>query len=193
MTIKSANPNTLRTILAGAQPGDTIMLEPGLYEGSYGTPTAGNPERPITVAGNQFLPGPPYAAADPLTVTRDAGQGVTIPVEDAGFWSAWFGRPDLPPESISVGDAHALVVAVDYAARTVTIDRPLAWLAGAPVGYRSDATAGVVRFWGDAPIPKPEPGPEEPDVESVTLTGPPASVALLRAMIGAFGDLSITD
>lgn len=51
MTIKSANPNTLRTILAGAQPGDTIALEPGLYEGSYGTPTAGNPGRPITVAG----------------------------------------------------------------------------------------------------------------------------------------------
>lgn len=151
---------------------------------------------------NRPTPGP----GGPLTSTRAGGSGRIVPVHRPGFFSAWYGRTDLPPERIVIGEHVAHVVSVDYNGRTVTIDRDLTWKDGAPICYGSGSPMVGPLKWDDMPEPvepetppivvepptepvEPEPQPEE----SITLTGPPASVAMLRAMIGAFGNLSISD
>lgn len=147
----------------------------------------------IDASHNLTKPGP----GGPLTFARGAGSGRIVPLHKAGFFSGWYGRAGLPPEKIVIGEHTAHVVSADYDKNTVTIDRDLTWKDGAPVFYGSGAPMVGPLEPDDIPEPPiivvpPEPEPE-PDVESVTLTGPPASVAMLRAMIGAFGNLSIED
>lgn len=150
------------------------------------------------IAGSNLQePGP----GGPLTSTRESGSGRIVPLHQAGYFSAWHGRTDLPPEVIVVGERAAHVVSINYTANTITTDRDLTWVSGAPIFYGRPAP--MVGPIGLAPDPDPpivvvppvEPPTvePEPDVESVTLTGPPASVAMLRALVGAFGDLSIED
>lgn len=152
---------------------------------------------------NLQTPGP----GGPLTSTRGAGSGRVIPLHAAGYFSAWYGRTDLPPEVIAVGEHVAHVVSVDHGKNTVTIDRDLTWKDGTPVCYGTGAPmVGPVGAVEPGPPVEPEPEPPiivvpppvepdepEPVVESVTLTGPPAAVAMLRALVGALGELSITD
>ncbi|HEX6996045.1 MAG TPA: NosD domain-containing protein [Gammaproteobacteria bacterium] len=68
----------------------------------------------------------------PLTRTRGAGSGRTIPLEDAGYFTDGFSLVD--GDRIRIGnEAPLTVVAVDYEAHTVTVDRDTRWTNGAPV------------------------------------------------------------
>lgn len=137
----------------------------------------------------QNNPESPESLADPLTFTASGGAGRVVKLEDAGFWSAWFGRQDLPAERIFVGEDGANVVSVNHLENTVTIDRDdLTWAAGSPVGYMGHS--GRVGPVEDVPPPTE---PELPQTESLTVTGSPASVAMLRAVLTTLGDLRIED
>jgi len=68
----------------------------------------------------------------PLTRTRSAGSGKTIPLEDAGYFTDGFSLVD--GDRIRIGDSEPLmVIAVDYSTHTVTVDRSTTWTAKAPV------------------------------------------------------------
>lgn len=68
----------------------------------------------------------------PLTRTRGAGSGKTIPLQDAGYFTDGFSLID--GDRVRIGDAAPLtVVAVDYAAHTITVDSSTTWSDKAPV------------------------------------------------------------
>lgn len=144
----------------------------------------------------------PGADGGPLTATREAGDGLVLSLRDARYFTDWFGRKDIPPDQIFVGETFAQVVGVDYDRHTVTIDRPLAWSKDTPVFWRNPRpNVGVVSPYEETgpivvepPTVEPEPEPVEPPAQEVlTVRGSPASVAMLRAVLTTLGDLSISD
>lgn len=249
MTTRDATPQTLTGILKDAQPGDTILLKPGEYAGSFGTPTAGNPERPITVTGNPetvFI----GAKDSPLAWTVNApywhlrdfhilptapaksGQKPTwIAVRSAGVGAALacltLGR-DGDIEKSKAWNDYGMVIEADATivreCRLYGMTKPI-HVKGPAIGvtithnhigpsYQSSIVLGTSfgspmvgpLKWDDMPEPvepetppivvepptepvEPEPQPEE----SITLTGPPAAIAMLRAVVGALGGLSIEE
>ena len=151
----------------------------------------------------------PGADGGPLTATREAGDGLVLALRDARYFTDWFGRKDIPPDQIFVGEAFAQVIGVDYDRHTVTIDRPLAWSKDTPVFWRNPRpSVGVVSPYEETgptepepelpPIvvepPPVEPEPVEPPAqEFLTVRGSPAAVAMLRAVLTTLGDLQIED
>lgn len=76
-------------------------------------------------------------AAAPLTVTRTAGAGRILPIQDAYPFYDGYGITGERGDLIAVGspDNQARVRRVDAEARVLRLDRPLRWEAGAPVSF----------------------------------------------------------
>ena len=73
----------------------------------------------------------------PLTVTRAAGSGDVLPVEDPYPFYDGYGIEGERGDAIAVGssDNRARVVEVDPEAKTLRLDRELQWAAGDPVSF----------------------------------------------------------
>ncbi|MFW5867263.1 MAG: PKD domain-containing protein [Armatimonadota bacterium] len=76
-------------------------------------------------------------AGAPMTVTRAAGSGNVLPVEDPYPFYDGYGIEGERGDAIAVGssDRRARVVEVDAEARTLRLDRELQWAAGDPVSF----------------------------------------------------------
>jgi hypothetical protein len=121
---------------AGA-PG-TLLTGPadvGTFAGNLETdPRFADPERlDFSLAEDSPL----RDAAAPLTVTRVAGSGDLLPVEDAYPFYDGYGIEDERGDVIAVGssDNRARVVEADPEAGTLRLNRELQWAAGAPVSF----------------------------------------------------------
>lgn len=75
-TITVEDTGTLRTALESAQPGDVIRLAPGTYEGEFVARTAGTPDAPITLCGDQ----------DAVLDGGDPDGGYTLHLDGASHW-----------------------------------------------------------------------------------------------------------
>ena len=76
--------------------------------------------------------------AGPLTVTRADGDGTTMPVADVFWFSDGFTIPGEVGDEIQLLGATdtARVTHIDYAARTLTLDRALSWRSGQGVALK---------------------------------------------------------
>jgi parallel beta-helix repeat protein len=68
---------SLRDALAGARPGDVIVLAPGRYEGSFEAAVAGTEAQPITLCG----------AADSVLDGGGTDRGYTLHLDGADHWT----------------------------------------------------------------------------------------------------------
>lgn len=84
---------------------------------------------------------PAIDAGVALTVTTEAGSGTAITVEDAGYFNDGY-RGMIEPDTIRVGAEEVKIMAIDYAANLITIDREIEWEAGAAIN---------LAFNGDGP------------------------------------------
>jgi len=76
-------------------------------------------------------------AAAPLTVTRSAGEGRRVPVEDALYFYDGYGIVGERGDLIAIGspDNRARVVQADQKKHVLHLDRDLKWDANAPVSF----------------------------------------------------------
>lgn len=83
---------------------------------------------------------PAYRRGGPLTYTTGAGHSQRLTVQDAGYFTTWFGRqdPDLPEEAIWLNNERYAITGVSYESNTLELNRPVTWQADQPV------------FWGAA-------------------------------------------
>ena len=67
-----------------------------------------------------------------LTKASTAGSGTVLTVDDANWFCDGFGIEGLVGDTIQLQGqtATATIVSIDYAARTLTLDRALTWSAG---------------------------------------------------------------
>ncbi len=67
-----------------------------------------------------------------VTRTVGAGSGTVLTVEDIGYFYDGFGIPEEAGDVVQLEGqtATAQIVAIDYASRTLTLDRALAWASG---------------------------------------------------------------
>lgn len=72
-----------------------------------------------------------------LAVTTNSGTGVTVQVDDARYFSD--GNGLIQGDEVSIGSDVRRVVAVDRAARTLTVDQSLTWASGEPVNLACNA------------------------------------------------------
>jgi hypothetical protein len=91
------------------------------------------------------------------TVTRDAGSGQRVPVEDASYFSD--GRDLVAGDPLQLeGDSErATVCHVDLFTNTISVDRPLAWSVGQGVALAYEGLApdlGAFEFRADGSIPE---------------------------------------
>ncbi|MBI5929718.1 MAG: hypothetical protein HY862_10440 [Chloroflexi bacterium] len=89
----------------------------------------------------QLLSGSPAIdTGAPLTYTRSAGSGTTLPVYDAYYFADSYGGM-ITPDVIQVGNQVAVVVAVNVSTGNITLDRSLSWTLNTPVSlqYRGAA------------------------------------------------------
>ena len=96
----------------------------------------------------------------PLTATAGAGQGTTLPVVDPFYFYDGFRIPGEAGDEIQLlGSTDvARVLQINYALRTLTLDRPLAWKAGQGVALKYAGSApdlGAFEFGLDAPSLQP--------------------------------------
>jgi len=69
-----------------------------------------------------------------LTVTTNAGQGSTVlEVEDAGYFTDGWGLVEGDMIQLEGHTQAATITAIDYQARTLTVDAPLDWAVGTGV------------------------------------------------------------
>jgi hypothetical protein len=75
-------------------------------------------------------------AGEPLTVAVGEGEGTVLPVADALWFHDGYGIDGERGDTIAVGSDRqiATVTAIDYEANTLTLDRPVRWSDGDPVG-----------------------------------------------------------
>ncbi|MBD3293484.1 MAG: hypothetical protein GF393_11210, partial [Armatimonadia bacterium] len=73
--------------------------------------------------------------AEPLTRALGEGEGETLRVEDAAWFHDGYGIAGQRGDTIAVGPAQQLatVMAIDYEANTLTLDRAVRWTDGDPV------------------------------------------------------------
>jgi hypothetical protein len=111
------------------------------------------------VHGNRADAGP----GEPVTgVVKTDGNLLTV--KDAGFFTDWFGRTDLPPDVVYVQGDRYEVAAVDYKANTLRLDRPVQATAGGDVCWQSaKPMVGIV----GVEAPPVDPPPVDPPVEGV--------------------------
>ncbi len=76
-------------------------------------------------------------AGAPLTETRAAGRGRSLPVEDPYYFYDGYGIEGEKGDLIVVGrpENRAYVVAIDYDNRVLELDRALEWESGSPVAF----------------------------------------------------------
>jgi len=94
--------------------------------------------------------------AGPLTITRSAGEGTALPVVDVLWFSDGLTIPGEAGDEIQlIGSKEpARIVRIDYAARTLTLDRPLTWQSGQGVALKFAGAApdfGAVEYEPSAP------------------------------------------
>ena len=90
----------------------------------------------------------------PLTRTRGAGSGRTIPLQDAGYFTDGFSLID--GDRIRIGDSGPFtVVSVDYAANTITVDSSTTWTDKAPVSLDFHGKAPDIGARESKPSPPP--------------------------------------
>jgi hypothetical protein len=114
---------------------------------------------------------PALDAGSALTWTTERGQGTTVRVEDAGYFSDGWGttKGDL----IRVGGGAAVrILRVDDLTNTIEIERPIAWAAQAPVSYDYAGRAIDIGAIERRP-PRPEPLPRiTSPAEGTSVQGP---------------------
>ncbi|MFC5008527.1 cellulose binding domain-containing protein [Dactylosporangium cerinum] len=138
-TVDVSTAAQLQAALAGARPGQTIRLAPGVYDGSFIGTTPGTAAAPITVTG-------PRTAV--LTNPTSAGSGPSCPTPTPGwdpgygFWLA--GAPYWNLTGFTVADAKKGVV-LDNSPH-VTIDGLYVHHIGDEgVHFRRSSSDGVIR------------------------------------------------
>lgn len=138
-TVDVSTAAQLQAALAGARPGQTIRLAPGVYDGSFIGTTPGTAAAPITVTG-------PRTAI--LTNPTGAGSGPSCPVPTPGwdpgygFWLAGAAYWNLT--GFTVADAKKGVVLDD--SPHVTIDGLYVHHIGDEgVHFRRSSSDGVIR------------------------------------------------
>jgi hypothetical protein len=94
--------------------------------------------------------------AGPLTVTRSAGKGTSLAVADVFWFSDGLTIPGESGDDIQlIGTSEsARIVHIDYATRTLTLDRPLSWQSGQGVALKFTGTApdfGAAEFEAGKP------------------------------------------
>ncbi len=118
-------------------------------------------------------------AGAPLTKTRSAGNGTSLPVEDPFYFYDGYGIEGETGDLIAVGHPgnRAYVVAIDHDNRLLELDRALDWKEGAPVAFPWSGDGPDMGVWehGENVRPQvrvlagtafPEPG-EEIEFEAV--------------------------
>jgi len=93
-----------------------------------------------------------------LTTTVDAGEGTTMKVADPMYFYDGFKIPGEHGDDIQLmgSDATARVTSIDYAARTLTLDRPLTWSAKQGVALKyAGAAPDIGAYELGAPAPRP--------------------------------------
>ena len=131
---------------------------------------------------------PLCGAGVPLTYTVGSGTGSLVPVKDAGYFTDWFGRKELPAEVVYLDSKPYTVVGVDLEASRLRLDQPAEWRDQMPVYWlRSQADIGLHwRPTAGEPLP-PEPPQPEPTTETVRLvlefTASSQQVELLRQLL----------
>jgi hypothetical protein len=94
-------------------------------------------------------------AGGPLTTATAAGSGTSLRVEDASYFYDGYTIPGEVGDSIQIigQPATAVVVAINYATNTLTLDSSLTWAAGAGVALRhSGARPDLGAFEFGAPV-----------------------------------------
>jgi hypothetical protein len=127
--------------------GSTITDIPAGNVQSAEDPLFADVSAPLTVenvAAFDFdlLPGSP--AIDQgvfLTAAVGAGAGTILPVADAGYFTDGFGVTDGDLIQLEGQTATARIVAVDYAANTLTLDAALTWTGGQGVSLAYNGPA----------------------------------------------------
>ncbi|MBJ6751872.1 beta strand repeat-containing protein [Geomonas anaerohicana] len=72
---------------------------------------------------------PVIDSAAPLThITSEEGSGISFTVADAGYFCDGWGATS--GDTIQVGEAITTITAIDYAANTITVSAPIAWIQG---------------------------------------------------------------
>src|SRR5207245_9934177 len=81
-----------------------------------------------------------------LTTTSAAGQGTTLPVVDPFYFYDGYRIPGEVGDEIQLlGSTNvARVLHINYALRTLTLDRPFAWRAGQGVALKYPGSAPVL-------------------------------------------------
>lgn len=102
-------------------------------------------------------------AASALTNTAAAGSGSRMIVQDASYF---FGGHDIPGQvgdtiQLMGGSGVAVVVAIDYAANALTLDRSLTWSAGQGVALQFSGSAPDMGAFEAGAVTTP-PAPQPP-------------------------------
>lgn len=95
-----------------------------------------------------------------LTYTVGGGKGNILTLEDAHYFTDWFGRKDLPQDMIYVGDQRATVRRVDYAKKQVTTNEELVWSENTPVSWLSPYPVVGIQEKYEGPVILPAPTTE---------------------------------
>ena len=141
----AGNFRLLSNLLMGREKGATTVWDKARkagftlhrFEEQFPATAAGNLEAEpglVDVARDDFhlrADSPCRDAGRALTAARTAGEGVTLEVEDARYFTDGFGLTE--PDVLRVGGRRVAVAKVDYATNTLTLARPMAWRAGDPV------------------------------------------------------------
>ncbi|MBM3957990.1 MAG: hypothetical protein FJ313_08065, partial [Gemmatimonadetes bacterium] len=141
-------------VLFGSRPGDkTVRYDwkfPGVstWDGLTMTAAEANAQKPAQFAGNldtdplfveavkddyRLQQGSPCLdAGEPLALTREAGSGREVPVDDARPFYDGFGIPGETGDLVFIGakKQQAIVVKADIEANVLTLDRDATWQQG---------------------------------------------------------------
>jgi hypothetical protein len=102
------------------------------------TETPADPLKPGVLDFHLQPQSPCVDAGDFLTRTTAAGQGTTIPVAEAGFFTDGYGAVEGDLIQLE-GQTHPLrILAIDYEANTLRVDSPAVWQAGQGVSQPFD-------------------------------------------------------
>ncbi len=96
---------------------------------------------------------PAIDAGMPLTATRSAGQGTSVPVADAGYFVDGWER--IPGDLIRLGAETVRIVSIDYQQNTLTVEPAFSWRAGEGVSLAWSGAAPDIGAYehGATPLP----------------------------------------